>query len=854
MTTDVETRPQEPAPQPGRPPTALPAWGSAALILAAAVAFAWPSRHGEFLHGDDYNLVLEQVFVNHPSVEHAWQLLTMVHGDLYQPLPMLSFQANHKLARPDPAGRYMVDPWVFHVTNVALHALNALLAWLVARRVCGCRRITLLVGLLFACHPLAMETVAWITGRMILMAASFSLLLIMIMLGRGKAGREGWSYAAILAWIGALLSKVLPTVPVAAAWCDVRSGRPRDRRWWLTLIILLELTAAATVFAIYTTREFGASASAQAEATTSAPVRMLLAGRYYLENYVRPTRLSAWSPPPRNVTLISTEVAIGVVEWALLAGVAWLVRRRIPAAWTGFVLFVILLAPFLGATAARKFMTADRYMYLPMLGLHLLTASLFIGLVDAIARRAGRVVANLGGAAVATALIAFFMMTGWSQARVWSSIVSQARHTRAIHPDDVEVHLQLVKALLQRGMNTEALAEVDAGRTRWPQDKTWPALQGEALLQRGDASAAIDPLLQAESTGQNLKRVRYKLGLALDKAGRTDEARGRYLTILARDPNFLPAWTALARNYRSAGLMDFAVQAYEQALAINPRHRRCLKELADVLIARHDWPRAAQLLEANLALDPNDKASAVNLAIAYRYMGRTDEALDRFKRLLETHPDSPVVLLNRAGLLASMGRTAAAEADYRKLLTISPLDRNVLIALHELLQSQHRLHELPTMWENRGITPNSDDDLAGWLAFSMALSDRVSRAEARTQAATIPEHAPGRPLADWAIVYRDLVEHDFDHWPDILRPSSMTSIPILMRQEQGRVVVVALSDLPSDVRNSPSAVTALVAALAFKGDLDAAQGVLEQLRNMPDSAIWVQRAHAYLDAAARVEQ
>lgn len=852
MTTDVETRSLKNAPPP-RGFTALPAWGSAALIIGVAIAFAWPSRHGEFLHGDDYNLVLEQVFVNHPSWEHAGRLLEMVHGDLYQPLPMLSFQANHVLAKPDPSRRFIVDPLVFHLTNILLHAINAVLAWAVARRLCGCRRLALLVGLLFACHPLAMEPVAWITGRMILLATVFSLLLMLIMLGRGKPGREGWPYFAILAWIGALLSKVLPTAPIAAAWCDIRTGRIRDRRWWLTLIILLELTAAATVFAIYTTREFGASASAEAEATTSAPVRMLLAGRYYLENYVRPTRLSAWSPPPRDVSFMSAEVGIGIAEWALLAGAAWALRRRIPAAWTGFVLFVILLAPFLAATAARKFMTADRYMYLPMIGLHIVTASLFIGLIDSFARRIGRVTANLTAAVAATALIAFFMVTGWGQARVWASIVAQARHTKSIHPDDVEVHVQLVKALLQRGMNNEAIAEVDAGRLRWPQDKAWPALKGEALLQNDDAAGAIEPLMQAEALGHNLKRVRYKLGLALDRAGRTDEARCRYLTILAGDPNFLPAWTALARNYRADGLTDFAVQAYEQALTINRRHRRSLKELADLMIAHRDWARAAELLEAGLALDPKDDAAAVNLAIAYRYLGRSDEALDRLNRLLETNPESSAIRLNRAGLLASIGRKAAAEADYRQLLKRAPLDRNVLIALHELLQAQYRIAELPALWEDRGITPSSELDLPGWLEFSRALGDRLSRSEARTQAGAIPADAPGRVLADWAVVYRDLVEHDYDHWPDSLPPQRFASIPKLMRQEQGRVVVVALSDLPMDVRNTPSAMCALVAALGFKGDTDTAQRALDELRAMPNSTAWVERAQSYLDAAARID-
>lgn len=822
-------------------------------VVAAAIVFAWPSRHGEFINGDDFNLVLEQIFVNHPSWENAWRLLTMVHGDLYQPLPMLSFQANHALAGPDPTGQFQVAPFVFHLTNILLHALNAGLAWAVARQLCGCRRVTLLVGLLFACHPLAMEPVAWITGRMILLATTFSLVLMLVFLWRPAGEKGAWPYWALLSWIAALLSKVLPTVPLAAAWCDVRMGKPRGRRWWLTLVLLLEVTGAATLFAIYTTREFGASASVQSEATTSAPVRMLLAGRYYLENYVRPTRLTAWSPPPQHVALLSSEVAIGVVEWAAMIGLAWALRRRIPAAWTGLVLFLILVAPFLAATTARKFMTADRYMYLPMVGLHLMTAAVFIGVIDAIGRRVGRVASQVMAAAAATALLAFFMVTGWSQARVWSGIVTQARHTKAIHPDDVEVHIQLVKALLQRGECAEALKEIDAGRVRWPEDRTWPALRGEALLDMGDATAAIEPLMRAEATGQNLKRVRYKLGLALDKAGRANEARSRYLTILAGDPFFLPAWTALARNYRAAGMMDFSARAYERALAINVRHRRSLKELADVMIAEHDWARAAELLEANLKLDPGDDASAVSLAIAYRYLGNTTEALDRFNQLLKKHPDSSVILLNRAGLLASMGELAAAEADYRELLKKSPRDRNALIALHELLQQQHRFEELPPLWEGKDQFPAPDSEFRGWLVFSYALANWPTTSETRMYAKRIRRGTPGRVLADWGIVFRDLVEGDLDRWPSELPADQFQTIPNLMRQEQGRVVVVGLADLPEKVRNTPSGVCALVAALVFKGDYETARGVLEQLREMPDSAEWVKRAETYLDAGGRID-
>src|SRR5262249_19759814 len=138
-------------------------FGVATLVGVAALVAMWPTHHGEFLAGDDQSLILEHYFVNHPSWTHAGDLLASTHGDLYQPLPMLSFQANYAIAHTSEGGS--ISPYGFHLTNIALHAVNAILATLLATRLAGCLRVGAITGLLFPCHPFAFEAVAWINGR-----------------------------------------------------------------------------------------------------------------------------------------------------------------------------------------------------------------------------------------------------------------------------------------------------------------------------------------------------------------------------------------------------------------------------------------------------------------------------------------------------------------------------------------------------------------------------------------------------------------------------------------------------------------------------------------------------------------
>ncbi len=825
------------------------------LVAAAALAFGWPTRSGDFLSGDDQRFVVNHFFVNHPSLRHAGRLLTMVHEDLYQPVPMLSFQANYAMAGADPATRFGANSYAFHITNIVLHALNAVLASLVmlllARRHGGTTTVwacALIAGLMFACHPLAVEPVAWISGRMILLATTFSLLLILACLSRRDDGRGAWAWLGGVAWVLALLSKVLPGVPVAAAWCDHQVRRHLPRRCWIVYAMLLAATCAAVWLGVQTSSRFGMIEGTEAEATTSAPVRILLAGRTYLENYVWPTRMAAWSPPPDNVAMISTQTGIALLEWVLFGGLVWLARRHNRMAYIGLVLFVILIAPFLGATLARRIHTADRYMYLPMLGLHIAVAALLLQARHRIRQRMPAAVATGLVTVPFVAVLVAWMSVAWSYADCWTDTVARDRRVAAVHSNRVEAHTELARAYIfdkQPDAALRTIAQACQQNPDWTDNPRLASEAGEAYWQQENWSKAAEKLAFATRHMPDRARTRYYYGLSLEQLGRIDEARACYREIRERDDGFLPAITALARSLRTTGEIESAAALFERAIEINPFHRDCLFELALIHLRAQDWRRAEDLLRRILELDPTDAPALLNLGVTLSATGRTQQAIDIYDKLITMEPKAATPRLNRAGLLAANGRPAEAEQDYRILLAANPGHRAAAVGLHELLQSQQRFDELVKLWGSLIATDGHPDDAPAWLAWAHVLAGHGETA--RQVIAQIPNDAQHRTFADWALAFDALRSGDHATFRHNLGPAiPMTDIPAVQRDQAG-AVMTALHSLPRHIRESPAGLYALARAVLFSGDGTMARTIASQIAEIPNAGQWADAARQIIE-------
>ncbi|HKQ47327.1 MAG TPA: tetratricopeptide repeat protein [Phycisphaerae bacterium] len=827
--------------------------GGLLLVAALAFAFGWPSRHGEFLYGDDRYFVVEHVFINHPSWRNAWNLVTMVHSDLYQPIPMLSLMLDYALAGPDVAGRFPVSTWTFHVTNIALHTLNAAMAFLIVLRLARCRRVALVAGLLFACHPFAMEPVAWITGRMVLLTATFSLALILVCLSR-RPGHEGrWAILAIAAWLGSVLSKMLPSVPLAAAWCDVQFRGRLTRRAWLVYAILLVIGAAGTTLAVRATHEMGFFEDTQAEATTSIPVRILIASRYYFENYLWPARLSAWAPPPHRVPFLSLPVAIALAEWAALFALLLWSRRRCRLAYVGLVLFLLLIAPFLAAVAARTFLTADRYMYLPMLGLHLALAAAVVQVFDALHRKWSLLPATaLFGTAI-LALVAVYLQIGWRQAGYWKNMVAQAHRTLEVFPDSVDAYYEVARSYTHAGDLDGALRIVQEGRRRWPDDPGLALRAGEVYRHRKDWPRAEKELSYAAARlGGSDVFVRHALARVLDEVGRHDEARDYYRRILDDQPGNLPTVVALAKSFEKTAEWDAALAAYRRAVGINPFHRDSLLSLAVLLMKREEWTEAKPHLLAILELNPNDQAALLNLGVVEARSGNAVEAEALYNRLIEMDANNTSARLNRAALWMTTGRNTEAQTEFRAILTKDPDNRDAMIGLHEALQRAGQFRELVALWRAYKGDSIPEPERWSWLVWSLALTHDGDHAV--RYAAPLPEKCAPRSFANWAIAYLAFVENEINAPPEILGPPSSPTVPTTNRLEWLRMVQLALEVLPSDQRNSPAGLY-LLARLALENNNTAlaAQAARQCAASATDAQL-KNAANAVLEVIAKSQE
>ncbi len=510
-----------------RPSPARAAWLAAAVLSAVAFLAYAPTL--------SFDLVWDDTFV----LEHArrsvrdgnplsllaadYRLLPYRPLGYYRPLVLLSFHAD-SLAAP-------FFPAVYHLTNVLLHAAVTLLVFLIGKAVLKETAAAALSGLLFALHPVHVESVAFVSGRTDLWAAFFCLLSALAWLGRPAGGgrRLVLVPAGALAYGLAMLSKETAAVLPAAllAWEILRpSGafrvfaRLRGR--------LPELAAHAAVLGVVLYLRLGVAGVGFGGIRPAAPQggHALAVGIWanYLKLLVFP-----WPQVPYYLsdrlmpgagTILGALAALGLfLAAASRAGGRTGLRGL---AWTAlFLLSVAGLVPLSGAPAA------ERFLYLPSVGFCLAAG----GAAMPAMRRWPRAAAAATGAAAAGLAAAVLAASG-----TWRSDLSLGRRLVRTAPAYSESHDLLARAYLAGGRYGEALDTYRRAVARWP---------GSAIL-------------------------RYNLGVTFTRLGRIAEAEGEFRRAAAIDPAMAPAWNNLGVALMARGASGEAHEAFRRAVAADP--------------------------------------------------------------------------------------------------------------------------------------------------------------------------------------------------------------------------------------------------------------------------------------------
>lgn len=476
----------------------------------------------------------------------------------WHPVTWLSHMLDVTLFGLHPGGHLLV--------NVAWHALDTALVYVLWRWTTGRRVPSAAVAALFAVHPAHVESVAWLSERKDVLSAAFGLgamLAWVAWVRRPSALRYG--LALVLATLGLLAKPMLVTLPVVLAVLDLWPlDRVRQRGWWqiagekLPFLVPVAVVAAATLLA---QSRGGAVASMAALPLDERLANAALAYTRYLGVLFWPVDLALIYP--LEVPVPRLPAALSAVALAAVTAFAFAQRRTRPYLLAGWLWYLVTLAPVIGIVQVGEQAMADRYTYLPFVGPFLILA--FGGAELAARRPALRpALAGLAAAAVASCAVLAHRQTGR-----WRDSESIFRHTLAVTRNNHLAHQGLALALAAAGRYEEAVAEHRAAARAWPDyfDAHWGAA---LLLERlGRVGDAVHDLGQAARLRPDAHLVRYAHAKALLSAGRAPEAVEELRATVRLAPAWVPGATLLA--WLLATSPEVSLRAPAEAVAVAER-------------------------------------------------------------------------------------------------------------------------------------------------------------------------------------------------------------------------------------------------------------------------------------------
>ncbi len=473
----------------------LPTQRSVHLIAIAAVACLLfiQSTAFEFTNWDDHLLILGNPAAQSLSWNNLATAFTQFTVNHYHPLVIVSFAVDATLGG--------MTPGMFHLTNMLLHALNAVLVYLLAERLTRNLRLAFAAALLFAVHPIHVEAVAWISARKDLLSTMF-VLIVLLAAYRASEARTSLRLSVIVFFVMALLSKaiavVLPFLLLVFDW--MREGT-LTKEHWKKQIPLFVLSAAFTVIAFYAQYSDGSVSPVQPGGLGNRMVIPFYAFWWYVSKFFMPVALSPFYPFPAS---IGEELPF--VAWlcpllvALAALLLWERRNRFRVPISFILFFGISIVPVLQIFLVGRAMTADRFLYLPSVGLCLLAGFGYDLLITKVVQRA------LHRTILATGFTLLLLSIGLTarQLPVWRSSLSLWTSAIETAPTVAESYSKRASALVEQNKLREAHRDLMMAVELNPAEPAHYLNRALSYFRLGQRDSAITDLQMAYKLNPNL--------------------------------------------------------------------------------------------------------------------------------------------------------------------------------------------------------------------------------------------------------------------------------------------------------------------------------------------------------------
>jgi protein O-mannosyl-transferase len=608
------------------------------LLLTLTTIVFYPSLKNDFLNWDDPMNVTDNKSIKTLSWENIKQLFawSLVNKDLtasyYHPLTMLSYALEYHF--------FKLNPFVFHLTNLIIHLLNVLLVFWLLLILTSDVRISFLTAIFFGIHPLQVESVAWVTERKNILSTFFFLLTIICHLLYHRNQNKKYYYLSLFIFILSLLSKpTAATVPLILILCDylqkksIRNSFSEKIPFFVIVFgfgifnFFIQLPAKH----IYTPPKF-------LDGICIAAHDVL----FYIIKIMVPIKLSCFYPHPERINnLLPLPYLISPIILTSLVLLIFFSRKYTRKIIFAFSFFLITLSP-VSVLIIQGYVKADRYNYVPLIGIFYLTGELFSWIYRE--KTKGSKALNIIITIILIGIISIFSFVTFQRCQVW-------KDSMTLWSDVIKKYPNVMVAYNDRG---------------------------EVYLQRKEYDKAMEDFNMAIKIEPNFMAYTNR-GKVYEETKEYDKAIADYNQAIKVEPSRMEAYINRGNTYYKIKEYDKAIDDYNQALILNSSSPKPYTCRGNVYFDKGDYDRALADYNKALTVEPASDEAYNNRGTFYGFMKEYDKAISDFTSALSINPNNIEAYYNRGITYSNMKEYKKALDDLMKIQSMGyQIDQNLL--------------------------------------------------------------------------------------------------------------------------------------------------------------------------------